>query len=111
MADIESRRFKIPGLKFLLFCIALILFFPGCSRNSSESESPFTKTVNPGIIQLTPKKPVRIVLKRTSRGDYTWELRGDDAGNIISVDKRLRRYLSENDNDEKGEANLNSLQK
>lgn len=111
MVDVENLRFKTQGFNFLLFCIVLILFFPGCSQNSSDSKSPFTKTSNPEIIQLTPKKPVRIVLKRTSRGDYTWELRGDDAEDIINADKRLRRYLAENDSDEKGEAKLNRLQK
>ncbi|GBE36799.1 hypothetical protein BMS3Bbin07_00951 [bacterium BMS3Bbin07] len=111
MADIETCRFKIPDFRFLLFFIVLIFFFSGCSRTSSDSKGPFTKTANPEIIQLTPKKPVRIVLKRTSRGDYTWELRGDDAGNIISADRRLRRYLSENDSDEKGEAKASRLQK
>jgi hypothetical protein len=111
MVDIEDRRFKIPDFRFLLFYIVLILLFPGCIQSSSEPERPFTKAANPGVIQLTPKKPVRIVLKRTSRGDYTWELRGDDAENIINTDKRLRRYLSENDNGKKGEANLSRLQK
>ncbi|GMT47089.1 MAG: hypothetical protein IEMM0007_0655 [bacterium] len=111
MADIETCRFKLPDFRFLLFFIVLIFFFSGCSRTSSDSKGPFTKTVNPGIIQLTPKKPVRIVLKRTTRGDYTWELRGDDAGNIINTDKRLRRYLSENDSNEKGQANPGRLQK
>ncbi len=111
MVGIEDRKVKIPDFRFLLFYIVLILLFPGCIQSSSEPERPFTKTANPEIIQLTPKKPVRIVLKRTSRGDYTWELRGDDAGNIINTDKRLRRYLSENDSNEKGQANLRRLQK
>ncbi|NOY40151.1 MAG: hypothetical protein GXO95_08000 [Nitrospirae bacterium] len=111
MVDIENRRFRLPVFRFLLLYIVLVLFLSGCSRNSSETGSPFTKTSNPEIIQLTPKKPVRIVLKRTSKGDYTWELRGDDSEKIINTDKRLRRYLSENDSDEKGQANLNSLQK
>ncbi len=111
MVDIENSRFKIPDFRFLLFYTVLILLFPGCIQSSSEPERPFTKSANPEIIQLTPKKPVRIVLKRTSRGDYTWELRGDDAGNIINADKRLRRYLSENDSDKKGQADLGLLKK
>ena len=111
MVDVENRRLKIPDFRFLLLYIVLVLLLSGCNQNSSETESPFTKTANPGIIQLTPKKPVRIVLKRTSRGDYTWELRGDDTENIISADRRLRRYLSENDSDEKGEAKASRLQK
>ncbi len=111
MSDMENHRFEIQDCRFLLFFIVLILFFPGCSQNSPDSKSPFTKTVNPGIIQLTPKKPVRIVLKRTSRGDYTWELRGDDSEDIINADKRLRKYLSENSSIEKGQARMSRIQK
>ena len=47
----------------------------------------------PEIQQVKPKKPVRIKLKRSTEGKYTWDLSGDDADEVVKTDKRLRKLL------------------
>jgi len=48
----------------------------------------------PEIQQVKPKKPVRIKLKRSSEGKYTWDLAGDDADEVVRTDKRLKKLLN-----------------
>ena len=47
----------------------------------------------PEIQQVKPKKSVRIKLKRTAEGKYTWDLTGDDPDEIVRADRRLRKQL------------------
>ncbi|MDA8104303.1 MAG: hypothetical protein M0Z71_02890 [Nitrospiraceae bacterium] len=44
--------------------------------------------------QIKPKKPVRIKLKRTAKDEYSWELSGDDADEIVKTDRKLRKMLN-----------------
>jgi type II secretory pathway component PulC len=48
----------------------------------------------PEIQQVKPKKPVKIKLKRSAEGKYTWELSGDDVDEIVKADKRLKKLLN-----------------
>jgi hypothetical protein len=47
----------------------------------------------PEIQQIKPKKPVKIKLKRTAEGKYTWELSGDDVNEIVRADRKLRKLV------------------
>ncbi|HEB76431.1 MAG TPA: hypothetical protein ENJ04_08790 [Nitrospirae bacterium] len=106
---------SVPGFSARIsaaFCaVVLLLLLAGCNQRGAETERPFEEGVRPEIVSLTPKKPVKIVLKRTSKGLYSWELRGDDVEGIIDADRRLRRYLSGEDGDEKGRTGEGGLQK
>ena len=48
----------------------------------------------PEIQQIRPRKPVKIRLKRSAEGKYTWDLTGDDVDEIFRSDKRLRKLLN-----------------
>lgn len=48
----------------------------------------------PEIQQIKPRKPVKIRLKRSAEGKYTWDLTGDDVDEVVRADKRLRRLLN-----------------
>ena len=48
----------------------------------------------PEIQQIRPRKPVKIRLKRSAEGKYTWDLTGDDVDEIVRSDKRLRKLLN-----------------
>jgi hypothetical protein len=48
----------------------------------------------PAIQQVKPKKPVKIRLKRSSEGKYTWDLSGDDADEVVRTDRRLKKLLN-----------------
>ena len=48
----------------------------------------------PEVQQIKPKKPVKIKLKRSPKDEYTWELSGDDADEIVRTDRKLRKMLN-----------------
>lgn len=48
----------------------------------------------PELQQVKPKKPVKIRLKRSAEGRYTWDLTGDDVDEIVRADKRLKKLLN-----------------
>lgn len=73
----------------LLFFISISIFDPLHSENKKNLD--FKE--NPEIQKIKPKKPVKIKLKRTSTGKYSWDLTGDDVEEIVKIDKRLRKLL------------------
>ena len=103
MIGIEDFRSRILDFKFtwLLLFISVLFLLSGCEQKLSGEKQSFARTTDQEVIQLTPKKPTRIVLKKTSKGKYTWELKGEDVEDIISIDGRLRKYISKNNMDEK----------
>ena len=70
----------------------LIIFSAGYA--SPEEKKSFQVKKQPEIQQVKPKKPVRIKLKRTTEGKYTWDISGDDVDEIVRTDKRLRKQLN-----------------
>ncbi|MGC2062814.1 MAG: hypothetical protein WA610_07530 [Thermodesulfovibrionales bacterium] len=79
----------------LIFPIVFIVSFFFCSALPSfgADKEGFPVKKQPELQQIKPKKPVRIKLKRTAKDDYSWELTGDDADEIIQTDRRLRKVL------------------
>lgn len=74
----------------ILIAVSLILFI---SAASSEDKGNLQIKKQPEIQQIKPKKPVKVHLKRSAEGKYSWELTGDDVDEVVSADKRLRKLL------------------
>ena len=72
--------------------ITILLLFPFSLSYSYEKDA-FQFRKQPELQQIKPQKPVKIKLKRTSKDEYSWELSGDDADEIIKVDRKLRIML------------------
>ena len=70
---------------FLVFFISPV--FSEVNRNLQVRKQP-------EIQQVKPKKPVRIKLKRSTEGKYTWDLTGDDVDEVVRADKRLKKLLN-----------------
>jgi len=60
----------------------------------SVDNKPLQIRKQPEIQQVRPKKPVKIKLKRTAEGKYTWDLTGDDVDELVRADKKLRKLLN-----------------
>lgn len=45
------------------------------------------------LSQVKPKKPPKIKLKRTPKGEYFWEIDGESVDDIVTADKKLRKGL------------------
>jgi hypothetical protein len=76
---------------FLVVFGVCLLSAPG----ALAGEEGFRYGRDPKIEQVRPEKPVRIKLKRGAKGDYTWELSGDDVDAMIEADRKLREYLKD----------------
>lgn len=72
----------------LLFCLSV-------TTVHAVEKDGFQFKKQPELQQVKPKKPVKIKLKRSAKDDYTWELTGDDADDIIRIDKKLRKMLTQ----------------
>ncbi|MEW6117221.1 MAG: hypothetical protein AB1553_10020 [Nitrospirota bacterium] len=86
-----ARRAKVL-LSFAL--ILSFMFTVSIPAGAVETKAPalqFSK--NPQIQQIKPKKPVRIKLHRTAKGEYQWDITGDNADDIVRADERLRKLL------------------
>ena len=70
----------------------LLLIVPSCS-GQEDGQGGFKQTVDAEVGEKRPKKPVRINLKRTAEGKYSWEITGDNPDEIIEADKKLRKYI------------------
>ncbi|MCX7913949.1 MAG: hypothetical protein N2511_05125 [Thermodesulfovibrionales bacterium] len=78
---------------FSLIIIDLSLFNNSFSSEKSQKVQSFQYSKNPELQQIKPKKPVKIKLKRSAKGEYSWELSGDNVDDIVKADKRLRKLL------------------
>ena len=41
--------------------------------------------------QAQPRKPAKIKLQRNAKGDYTWDLTGENVDELLQIDRRLRK--------------------
>lgn len=79
----------IPVLLIMIFLIPL----QACTRTEEKKEGTVFKQ-QPEILEVkTQQKPVTIKLKRSVNGDYSWDLSGSDADEVLKADKRLKDSL------------------
>ena len=101
MAKITARRAKGAGHRtkgrFLSFSLCAVLF--ACVVTSSplaaaeDRKPPLQFSRNQEIRQIKPRKPARIKLHRNAKGEYQWDITGDNADEIVRADSRLRKLL------------------
>ena len=78
----------------LLLGSSLVILLLVCGPLFSKDPKEFASGKHPEIQKIRPKKPVRIKLKRTAAGKYSWDLTGDDVDEVVKADKRLRTLLN-----------------
>jgi len=78
--------------KKIFISVVLAAIFIFSPVFSAEKEN-FQFKKQPEIQQVKPKKPVKIKLKRSAEGKYSWELDGDDVDEIVRIDRRLKKLL------------------
>jgi hypothetical protein len=75
-----------------IFLVTVLLLFSLGSYAAETDGFRFSKQSE--IQQIKPKKPVKIKLRRSPKDEYTWELAGDDADEIVKTDRKLRKMLN-----------------
>jgi len=79
---------------FIIFLIVLFFsfsFFSDLSFCQTQVQASKDKVLQ----YAKPKKPVKIKLHRDKKGEYSWDITGENADEIIRADKRLRQLLKE----------------
>jgi hypothetical protein len=82
---------KYLGLSFVVLLISFTLLL---GPAFSEEKKNLQVKKQPEIQQVKPKKPVKIKLKRTGEGKYSWDLTGDDVDEMVRTDKKLKKLLN-----------------
>ena len=81
--------------RICLLVIVLLFFVMSCGYKGGAEDGTFKEGRDNRILQVIPEKPVRIELRRNSKGAYSWSIRGEKADKIISADRKLRAYVKE----------------
>ncbi len=77
----------------VLLTIILLISLQSCKRTDDKKEPAVFKQ-QAEILEVKPQqKPVSIKLKRGANGDYSWDLSGSDADELLKVDKKLKESL------------------
>jgi hypothetical protein len=77
----------------VLFFSALVFIDNSFSQPQTQPQVQASKDK---VLQYAkPKKPVKIKLHRDKKGEYSWDITGENADEIIRADKRLRQLLKE----------------
>ncbi len=77
-------------LKIIILAVSMLAFplaFAG-ERDDFQFEK------KPQLQHIRPAKPVKIKLKRSTAGKYSWDLTGDNLNEIIQIDSELRKSLN-----------------
>jgi len=78
----------------LFLIISLLSLLNSCIDSESAQEEMRYRVI-PEIKEIRPEKPVKIKLKRNTKGNYSWELNGNNVDRIIEIDKKLRDSIKE----------------
>src|SRR5271157_2545706 len=77
-----------------IFFLALVFTFTFTCLSFAEDKKPALQfSRNHDISQIKPRKPVKIKLHRSAKGEYQWDITGDNADDIVRADSRLRKLL------------------
>lgn len=85
----ENKKFQ----RIIFYMLFVFLIFAPAYALSAEQKQVFKAAKDKAIQQVRPNKPIKIKLQRKSNGEYTWDITGDNADEIIKADKRLRKLL------------------
>ncbi len=89
---VQCSRFKVKeSLLRAAIPILAVLLLPLQAVAAEKSEFQFKK--QPEIQQVKPQKPVKVKLHRNAKGEYSWDLNGDNIDEIVNADRKLRKLL------------------
>ncbi len=80
--------------RFLLVLLVMFLLIPlHACKDTGGKEQPAVFKQEAGIQEIKPQKPVKIKLKRNTKGKYSWDISGNNAYDVLETDKKLRKGL------------------
>ncbi|HXW69239.1 MAG TPA: hypothetical protein VEJ88_06490 [Dissulfurispiraceae bacterium] len=95
----RQHKSEDSGLMFRFYFLFFVMLVVFCLLSSyifaagNEKKPALQFSRNQDISQIKPRKPVRIKLHRSAKGEYQWDITGDNADEIVKADRRLRKLL------------------
>lgn len=86
-------RLKTLITSIIILLLITTIHIPAFSSDKKEPPKASGFSKDSQLQQIKPKKPLRIKLHRNAKGEYTWDITGDNPDEIIKADNRLRRLL------------------
>jgi hypothetical protein len=80
---------------FALMVMTLSLLLYACNQSEGKPQNTEFRQV-PEIVEIKPQKPVKVKLKRSVNGSYSWEVSGDDTDKVIQANAKLKEALESN---------------
>lgn len=77
----------------VVFSILCLLSVNSCSEGTASETNIRVEQNRDLASRINTEKPVKISLKRTSKGAYTWNISGNDVESILKADRQLRKEL------------------
>ena len=84
------QRGVVHALCSLLLIV--VLLSPAYAAGA-DNKPPLRFVKTPAVQQIRPRRPVKIKLHRGAKGEYQWDITGDNADAVVMADKRLRNLL------------------
>lgn len=88
-------------MKWMVVCL-ILFFFSACEGKSNLNNNKIEKQSIPKVVvererlekeeNITPE--VKIKLKRDGKDNYSWEISGSDADQILKVNEKFRKKLA-----------------
>jgi len=79
----------------LLLLVIISLMISSCTSREDKEQQPAVFKQDQETQDIKPENPVKIKLKRSAKNEYSWEVNGDNADEVIKADKRLKEGLKE----------------
>ena len=76
----------------VLLLVTWVLLINACNDQEGKRQKSVFKQV-PEIAEIKPEKPVKVKLKRSVNGSYSWEVTGDDTDKVIQANEKLRKAI------------------
>lgn len=81
------------SLCILLVSVSLLFSTVSIAADVKPAQPVFQASKQPDIQAVRPKRPARIKLHRSAKGEYTWDITGENADEVVRADARLRKLL------------------
>jgi predicted secreted protein len=72
--------------------IFLMLPVQACTGSDDEKQPVVFKTI-PEIQKVKPQKSAKIKLKRNAKGEYSWDINGENSDNVLEINRKLEKEL------------------
>ncbi|MBF0567176.1 MAG: hypothetical protein HQK89_18280 [Nitrospirae bacterium] len=84
------------GIFVSLAMVFSMAIMASCANASPDKKDDLVVIQNSEIAKTAPKKIVHVKLRRSFKGEYSWDLTGDDVKEILKINRELKKEFPQN---------------